>query len=207
MIKSGLTPSAILTTVVETGLNAYLDEDREVRAGLLPMDGRVLAIDLMAFGTTLYLSIVGERVHVSDRCETEPDVMLRGTPATLAQLALDPMAENRVELIGNVGVGRQFQQLLADVKPDWEEKISRLLGDVAAHELGRVFRGARAWGAETRRTWEINLGEYLQEERRDLPAQAEVAQFLKGVDDLRSDLDRLVARLRRLEHLAGAREE
>lgn len=207
MIKSGLTPSAVLTTVVETGLNAYLDQDPEVRAGLLQMDGRVLALDLVAFGTTLYLSIVGERVQVSDRSETEPDVMLRGTPAILAQLALDPMADARIELIGNVGLGRQFQQLLADVSTDWEEKASRLLGDVAAHELGRMFRGARAWGAETRRTWEINLGEYLQEERRDVPAQAEVAHFLRGVDVLRSDLDRLAARLRRLERLAGAGSE
>jgi len=206
MAARSLLPSAVIAALAEAGLNAYLDQDPEVRARLARMDGRVMALDLMAFGT-LYLCVLDERVRVSDHCDMDPDVTLRGTPATLAQLALDPTADIRVELTGSVSVGQQFQQLIADIEPDWEEKASRLVGDVAAHELGRLFRAARTWALEAREAWEANLGEYLQEERRDLPARAEVAHFFEGVDELRSDLDRLAARIRRLERSAAAGRE
>jgi len=207
MASLGLMPSAILASVVETALNGYLSQDVEVRSRLSAMEGRVIAFDLVGLGVVLYVRPGAEGVQVSDRCVDEPDVILRGTPPVMARLAIDSMAEPSIELIGDVSLGQGFGQLLADVQPDWEEKLSAVFGDVAAHELGKLFRSARAWSAETRRTLEANLGEYLQEERRDVPASAEVTHFLDGVVELRSDLDRLAARIRRLESLAGPRSE
>lgn len=207
MASMGSMPSAVLAGVLESALNTYLSQDEEVRSRLREMAGRVIAFDLVGLGVVLYVRPGAEGVLVSDRGEDEPDVTLRGTPPAMAQLAIDSLGGARLELIGDVGLGQRFQQVLADVQPDWEEKLSALFGDVAAHELGKLFRAARAWGIETRRTWEANLGEYLQEERRDVPASAEVAHFMSGVDELRSDLDRLAARVRRLESLAGPRPE
>jgi ubiquinone biosynthesis protein UbiJ len=43
-----------------------------------------------------------------------------------------------------------------------------------------------------------NIREYLQEESRDVPSRYEVERFSKRVNDLRDDVDRLAARIRRL---------
>ena len=44
-----------------------------------------------------------------------------------------------------------------------------------------------------------NIREYLQEESRDLPTRYEVEQFSQRVGKLRDDVERIAARLKRLE--------
>jgi ubiquinone biosynthesis protein UbiJ len=44
-----------------------------------------------------------------------------------------------------------------------------------------------------------NIREYLQEESRDAPSRYEVERFASRVDTLRDDVDRLAARVARLQ--------
>jgi ubiquinone biosynthesis accessory factor UbiJ len=96
------------------------------------------------------------------------------------------------------------QRLLAAVDIDWEEQAARLIGDVAAHELGRLLRAADAWGRQAADILGRDLAEYLQEEGRVLaPAAARRARRLPAaVDVLRDDVDRLTQRVARLTDLA-----
>ena len=200
----GRTPSAILAATVEAALNGYLKQDEEVRARLEGMAGRVICMELLGTGVSLFVQVGSDRVRVSSQCVQTPDVTLRGTLPMLMRSAIDPAGDNEIELVGDVGLGQRFQQVIADVEPDWEEKLASVVGDVAAHQLGRFVRGAMSWGTDTWRTVEANVGEYLQEESRDLPATAEVRHFQEGVDRLRSDVDRLEARIRRLRTSVGS---
>ena len=59
-----------------------------------------------------------------------------------------------------------------------------------------------AWARKARRTAGENLAEYLQEESRDLVNACELDEFLQGVDAAREALDRIEARLARLEQRA-----
>ena len=95
----------------------------------------------------------------------------------------------------------------ADVDIDWEEHLSRLVGDVVAHEVGGAARAARAFGRRAGRTAEQNLREYLQEEARLLPTRYELKELLDAVDVLRDDVERLAARVERLRRRAGGAGE
>jgi ubiquinone biosynthesis protein UbiJ len=55
------------------------------------------------------------------------------------------------------------------------------------------------WGRQAADSLARNVGEYLQEEGRDVPARAELEHFLDAVDHLRDDVDRADARLKLLE--------
>ena len=79
-----------------------------------------------------------------------------------------------------------------------EEELSRLLGDVPAHQLGGLARSALGWLRRGVRTSADNLAEYLAHERRDLVPRAEAQGFLHDVDTLREDADRLEARVNAL---------
>jgi len=50
-----------------------------------------------------------------------------------------------------------------------------------------------------RRTAGENIAEYLQEEGRDLVTRTEMEEFLRGVDGVRESIDRIEARLIRIE--------
>ena len=98
-----------------------------------------------------------------------------------------------------LSLAQRFQGLLQLAQPDFEEELARVIGDVAAHQVANVARGFLDWGRKAADSFSQNVAEYLQEEGRDVPTRVELEEFLESVDHLRSDADRLEARLSRLE--------
>jgi ubiquinone biosynthesis protein UbiJ len=82
--------------------------------------------------------------------------------------------------------------------PDPEEELSLVIGDVPAHQLGRLARGAFTWSRHAAATALQNIGEYLGHERADLVPRAEGEQFMAEAERLREDVDRLEARINQL---------
>jgi ubiquinone biosynthesis protein UbiJ len=76
-----------------------------------------------------------------------------------------------------------------------EEGLSRWVGDIAAHQVGRVLRGIAGFGRRTEQTIAADISEYLQEESRDLVTRTELEEFLAAVDEVREAADRLGARI------------
>ena len=91
-------------------------------------------------------------------------------------------------IVGDALVAQQFQKLLRYSRPDLEEELSSVIGDVAAHGVGEFVRSAVQWVDETRRTMGENVGEYLQEESRALPSRYEVENFRDRVNALSSSV-------------------
>ncbi len=131
------------------------------------------------------------------------DVTLSGTPLGLLALQREEPAvvirRGDATLSGDGETGARFQELLGLLRPDFEEGLSRLIGDVPAEGLGTLLRKAADWGRATLDTQAANVGEYLAHERRVLVPRAEARQFIDGVDTLREAVDRLAARVAALE--------
>ncbi len=190
-----LTPAA-LAAGLETALNAYLALDPEIAPQLAELSGAVIVIELEGLELTLYLLPNEQGIRVMDHYDGEPTVRIRGTPLALIQQLRGQPADLTVE--GDAATGRRFQSLLARLDIDWEEHLSRIVGDPAAHQVGQFWREFRHWGQHTSTTLLQDGGEYLQQELRILPARPAVESFLSAVDGLREDVDRLEARLNRL---------
>lgn len=112
-----------------------------------------------------------------------------------------PYGKGRVpaQVRGNAEIAGSYRELIALARPDWEEELSRLVGDVSARRLSKLVQAGLSWARKTGRTAGENLAEYLQEESRDLVNKPELEEFLLGVDQLRETADRVEARLARLE--------
>jgi ubiquinone biosynthesis protein UbiJ len=93
--------------------------------------------------------------------------------------------------------------LLKAAQPDIEEELSRLIGDVAAHQVGKLARGALSFGKGLGDTFAQNVAEYLQEESRDAVTRIEVDEFVSAVDKLRDDVERAEARMNRIRNVMG----
>jgi len=198
-----VTQGALVAAAVQTAFNGLLAMDPEVAGRLDALSGGALAIEIRGLGLTLYLQPRGDRLQVSDQLETEPNATLAASPLDLArQLTSDDWARE-MELRGDAGYAQQFHAILRALEFDWEEPLSRVLGDVAAHQLGNLLRGVVSWGSQAGESLGRATADYLQEESRELPTAAEVERFVDAVDALRADCDRLAARVHRLERFTG----
>ncbi len=193
-----MTP-AVTAASLETALNLVLRLDPEILPRLGTLSGHVIAIEPSGMAMTFYLLPKPGGIQVMDRCETEPSVRIRATPAALFRQWRGRRAGGgEIVIEGDVGVGREFQTILARLDIDWEEQLSRVVGDVVARRLGGLWDGLRAWSGRTGDVLLRDGGEYLQQELRVLPPRQAIEQFLNAVDLLREDADRLAARVERL---------
>ena len=107
--------------------------------------------------------------------------------------------ESGAELSGDVATAEAFAELLRHARPDLEEELSRLIGDIAAHEVAGAARRTDTWAREAGSALTMNTSEFLQEEARQLPPRVEVNAFGRAVECLRDDVERAAQRLARLE--------
>ncbi|MEW6646141.1 MAG: SCP2 sterol-binding domain-containing protein [Pseudomonadota bacterium] len=202
MNATTLLPQAGLA-VLEAAINTALAMDPDTRARLGALEGRVIAVDLQGPEVTIFLLPGADGFRLMGHYEGAPDTRLRGTPLALLRLnrgkAGEGMFSGTVKIEGDVELGQRVQRILGGLDIDWEEHLSRLTGDVLAHQIGNMVRGFLRWGEQAAGNLERDFADYVQEERRDVPPRWEVDEFLTGVDGLRSAVDRLEARLRRLE--------
>lgn len=192
----------VVTAAIETAINQVLKLDPETVERIQTLQGKVIAIELRGLDTVMYILPQAGKLNVYSNFEGEADTVLRGSPVALARMGLaknagDVLFEGDVEITGDVELGQQFREIIDGLDIDWEEHLSHVTGDVVAHKLGSFARGALDWGRNTVETLGRDAAEYLQEESSDLPSRDEVEMFLTGIDDLRSDIDRLEARVQR----------
>lgn len=169
--------------------------------------GRRLCIQLRGLPVSLQITATEQGIALSDQADSPADCTLSGLPLSLARLGLtgdpDVFRKGAVSISGDPVLAQDFQRLLDLARPDWEEELSRLVGDVAAHQLGNAARDLMRWSLQAADTLGRDTSEYLREESRDLPTRFEVDEFLDQVDELSGDIDRAEARLQRLERRAS----
>lgn len=189
----------------ETAFNQYIALDPEAMPRFEAMEGKIIAIEMIGLNETLYLFPGSDGIMVMSDFDGEADARLTGTPLALARLSLQKNAmpvlfSGEVRITGDTRLGHQFKKILANLDIDWEEQLSRVSGDMIAHQIGNGVRELGHWLKRSKRSFEMDIGEYLQEESQILPAKAEIDRFVSNVDKLRSDIDRLQARVDRLKN-------
>ncbi|HEX7719771.1 MAG TPA: SCP2 sterol-binding domain-containing protein, partial [Woeseiaceae bacterium] len=149
------------------------------------LDGRVIAVRVRDSGLAMYFFIDPAGVGLSGDFDGEPDVVVSGSLLKLAAMAgqsgENAVRDGSIDVTGDAEVAQSFQRLLRHARPDMEEELSNLVGDVAAHGLGELVRSLGDWGRQAGSTLQQNLGEYLQEESRALPSRYEAGRFRREV--------------------------
>jgi len=193
-----------LIAIIEKGINAYLKLDGESFQKHPSLNGKVIKLHITGLDIELY-SLVGDHdIQVLGEYADTPDATISGSAAALLRLVssddnASAMLESDVEISGELRTAESFSRLLSEASIDWEELLSKLIGDAPAYQSGNAARKANEWMAETADAMKQNVAEYLSEESRVVPAKAEVNGFMEAVDDLRMDADRLEARIKLLE--------
>jgi ubiquinone biosynthesis protein UbiJ len=188
--------------LIEAELNRCVGESTAARDVLARLDGTSFAVHVEGLGLTGVLHAEGERLRI-DSDAASATATLSATPLDLLRLlradGVSGVKRTRASLSGDLEVADRYARMLKLARPDLEGEVARWVGDVPAHALGEAVRGLAAWLGRAGAALRMNTAEYLQEESRALPAPLEAQAFYSDVERLRDDVERLAARLARLE--------
>lgn len=194
--------TAVLRTIEEI-VNVPFRLQPQARAALAAVAGRIVRIELSAPSARFDLHFDSDRVRVTAAGDRY-DVCLTGRASrfvALMRVRPERMQEamaGHIRIDGDIDCALAVRRVFAQSAIDGEELLAHWLGDVPGHMLAvaltRLVRGLRH--ATTQLAG--NAVEFLQEEQRSLPTPAEVEAFLRAIDRLRDDTERLAQRIARL---------
>ncbi|HEY5700617.1 MAG TPA: SCP2 sterol-binding domain-containing protein [Gammaproteobacteria bacterium] len=197
--------------LAETALNRVLRLDPEFLEALAPLQDRILAVEFSGITRTFYAQLGVEGVTLLEQADVDAlrpggqaDVSFSGSPPAMLRMAsamrrgASTIGED-VRITGDLAVLESLKSAFQRLDVDFEELLSRYVGDVAAHEIGRFAQVFQAWSRRTRETLLADTGEFLVEELRISPPAIELEDFAADVNRLRDDVERLEKRVARIQ--------
>lgn len=189
-------------------LNRGLPRSPRARRLVAELEGRTLDVEVRDL-MKVRVSSNGQTLEIDmPPGETLASATIAGGPLSLLALGGESgqavIQRGDVRISGDTDVAQTYRELAQLLRPDLEEELSVVIGDVAAHQLARLARLGRRFGQRAAQTTLQNLAEYLGHERGDLVSRNEGEEFLRGVDTVREAVDRLEARLDVLTRRYGA---
>jgi ubiquinone biosynthesis protein UbiJ len=200
--------------VLESLLNQHISESTAARDQLLALADCSLAVHVVGTGFILRLDAGEQQLRIGVMGGDVGDTVtatISATPLTLLQLLRSPTVTHfrasGAELGGDTETVEAFAELLRLARPELEEELSHLVGDVAAHGISQSAQRLVGWGERSLGALTMNTSEFLQEEIRQLPPRLEVERFNREVERLREDADRVTQRVDRLLGAISGRAE
>ena len=200
-------PAPILSAI-ETAMNAWLKLDGETLPKFSKLNGKIIRLHITGLELNLYFLPSASSIQVMGNYPSEEDggiidATIHGSPMALMRLSTadnagETMLKSDVEIEGEMHVAETFSAILREVDIDWEELLSKLVGDIIANQAGQASKNITGWLKDSTQAMKLNAAEYISEESKLTPAAAEVSYFMDQVDELRMTADRLEARIKLL---------
>ncbi|MCK8087201.1 SCP2 domain-containing protein [Vibrio sp. 1CM8B] len=192
----------LVTAVIETSLNTFVNDDPALVRRLSRLKGQIIQVNLKELNKTLTF-VFSQQIDVLSEYEGQPDCYLSLNLSVLPELREQSnitklIKQDKLILEGDIQLAQKFAQLMTDCKPDLEEWLSRVTGDVVAHTLVQGVKNVGGFVAKQATKHQNHVAQVLTEEWKIAPAPLEVAHFCDQVDDVKSSAARLEAKLNAL---------
>lgn len=192
----------LVTAAIESTLNTLINDDPELGRRLARFKGQVIQVHLKELNKTLTF-VFSQQIDVLANYEGQPDCYLSLNLSVLPELREQSnitklIKQDKVILEGDIQLAQKFSQLMTDCKPDIEEWLSRVTGDVVAHSLVQGVSNLGQFVKAKADKHQNHLAQVITEEWKLAPAPLEIAHFCDQVDDVRSLAARVEAKLNQL---------
>lgn len=193
--------TAVLAAL-ENAVGRALDLDPAARQALAGLGGRVFQIEPRDTGADIFLLPGDTGIELRGVYDGPVDSHIIGTIPDFVELisaedAASTLINGGISLHGDSAPLLELQAILHRLDLDWEGALAGKIGDIPAHQLGRVVRGGLRWGQQAFGSLNRQIEEFLHEEARVLPPEAELQGFYDAVGQLSQSVERLDARLQR----------
>jgi ubiquinone biosynthesis protein UbiJ len=209
VISCDLCGDAVKTALagIQSAINGFIGLDPDARVRLEPLAGSrlVLSVDGL-FDVEVELGPAG--IQLGPISELRKDARISGSPLALLRMVHEARSGGdvsgaNVNIAGDVEFVQQLKRFMAALDIDWEEQLSKVMGDAGARGASVLVGSFAGWLRQVGRTVGMNAQEYLEEELAAVASSPEVTEFSASVDTLRDDVERLTAKISRLKRSAN----
>jgi ubiquinone biosynthesis protein UbiJ len=186
----------MLGNVALAALNHLLQGSAWARERLTPFAGRTARLNMPPLQLDL---VVGDDGMFAETGSESFDVEIE-LPAGAPLMALGGADEifRNARISGSAEFADALGFVLRNLRWDFEEDLSKGIGDIAAHRFASQLKAFGAWQQQAAQRMGENLVEYLTEEQPALANPRDVAEFAIKVKLLDDDLAALEKRIARL---------
>lgn len=191
----------LLLAALESIINRAIPLDPVAEQALSELEGRSVAIHSTQPSLKVTAYFLNQRVTLIGQLDSNAHAIIIGPGPDLARQAFREhfAIGGAIELSGDQDLVMELQRIVKQLDLDWEEPLSRFLGDPLAHQVGQIGRGLFGWAKESMQTMLRATSEFIQEESKWTANRDEIKGFVEGVDKLRLDSERLELRVERLQ--------
>jgi len=184
------------------GLNHVLAQHAWARQRLMPHAGCTVQFQLPPL-PDLSLCITEAGLIEAAAADAIPHLLINIKPAAVPLILLHhPAMLNDIDITGSPELVQVIRQLFSELEWDFEDDLSKVFGDIAAHRMAVAGREFFSWQREAGLRLAHNFAEYWTEEQPLIARRDDLARFSGEVSKLRDDIDHLD---KRLEHLQQRR--
>ena len=130
---------APLAIALQTAFNRYAELDPDSKHRLQKLQGKVVCFQIEGLEIPVWFIFNEQSVEVVEDFGDTADAVIAGGPFSLLALASGKRSifDGGVTITGDTETAQKFSRCLNEIDIDWEEHLSRVTGDAAAHQLGR----------------------------------------------------------------------
>jgi len=178
-------------------LNHLINQNSWARVQLRPFAGRAVRFVIPPISATITVLEDGGLAMAGETAAPEATATVPFSVA-LRLLAGDEAAHTLITLEGDTELAAALAKVLRNIQWEYEEDLSHLIGDAAAHQVGEFGRKAASEAKHQTLNVAQMFSEYWQEEQPLIAKKRHVENFLKEIDALREDVERFEKRLEKL---------
>ncbi|MEI6227072.1 MAG: SCP2 sterol-binding domain-containing protein [Methylophilaceae bacterium] len=178
-------------------LQHLLTQNSWANALLQPYAGKAVQFDIASIKANIIiledggLAIAGETNIADATVRISASLLLR-------LIAQDEAAKMQIVISGDTHLATEFAKVLSNMRWDYEDDLSKLVGDVSALKISQFGREAATGIKRNSIQLAEMLSEYWQEEKPMIAKKRHVEKFNAEVDTLRADVARFEKRLTKL---------
>ena len=192
----------LLCAAGEKAVAQLIAMDPKAQGRLSRLTGKQLSFRLKEWPMTVVLSTTAQGMLFNQHdeavdCAIQTDIAslrLLRDPSQLTRL----IKADALQIDGDIQVAQQYSAFFQQLDPDWQQTLSRYVGDALAHKIARSTQQLHQYLSSKASAVQQLSTELLQDELQLSPGAAELAQFSAAVSLLAAKADILQQQLQHL---------
>lgn len=198
-------PTVLALAALEDMLNKALDLDPATRLQLNQHIGRSILVNVQFPHLSILVFLDEGKVRLTpaeDHLSHEANATVTASSFDLIKQALNKeqvISQSGLHLEGDVFFLHELQKISHQIDIDWEFGLSQFVGDISASQIGQGVRSLFDFAKQAANAFLNNSSQFLREDAQILPKKWQVDDYIEEVQELRTDIERLEARITLLQ--------